>query len=54
MTVRELIEKLQECPQDAPVMVDYEDIECIRVNDEHYFGDPHNPYCLIGTAVELE
>ena len=55
MTVKELIEKLQEMPQDLPVYdFNYEEIIGCHVNDEFYNGDSANPKCEIITVVMLD
>jgi len=55
MTVRELIEKLQEMPQDLPV-VDWGHyyVEGCHVNDEYFDGDAANPNCPIITVVMID
>ena len=48
MTVKDLIEKLREYPQDIPVAISYElgiDDKDIRIIEEFPIGDPANPKC---------
>ena len=55
MTVKELIEKLQEMPQGLQVVgCDYEYVEGCHVNDEYYDGDYANPDCPILMVVMID
>lgn len=55
MTVHELIEKLQEMPQDLPV-VDWGHyyVEGCHIDDEYFDGDAANPNCPIITVVMID
>ena len=55
MTVRELIEELEELPMDYPVVTDYREITDINLTDSFYFldGKMDKGYS-IGPAVVLE
>ena len=55
MTVKELIEKLQEMPQDLPV-VDWGgfDVEGCHIDEEYYDGDSANPKCPVLTVVMID
>ena len=39
MTVRELIEELEELPMDLPVVTDYEEISVVSYQGNYYFLD---------------
>ena len=55
MTVKELIEKLADMPQDLPVFdVGHFAIEGCHIDEEFYNGDPANPNCPIITAVVID
>lgn len=55
MTVRELINKLQEMPQDLPVYdFSYEEVIGCHVNDEFYHGDAANPQNEVITVVMID
>lgn len=55
MTVKELIEKLQEMPQDL-LVVDCGGfhVEGRHINEEYYDGDCADPNCPILTAVVID
>ena len=55
MTVKELIEKLQEIPQDL-LVVDSEcyHVEGCHVQEEYYDGDYADPKCPILTVVMID
>lgn len=54
MTVRELIEALQQMPQDLKVINMCEPVSGCHVNPEYFDGDPANPKCQIIEVVELD
>lgn len=55
MTVKELIKKLQEMPQDLEVYdYSYEKVIGCHVNNEFYNGDSANPECEIITVVMID
>ena len=48
MTVKELIDILQEYPQDIPVAINYDidlNFEDFKIVEEFPMGDPANPRC---------
>ena len=55
MTVKELIEKLKEMPQDLPV-VDYGGfhVEECYIDEEYYDSDSANPNCPIFEVVRID
>ena len=53
MTVRELIEELEEYPMDLPVIMDFKEIEHINVVEGAYYLVSENHYCS-SDAVVLE
>lgn len=55
MTVRDLIEELEELPQDLPVVTDYKEITDIYLENKFYFLDRHSKDGYwIGPAVVLD
>ncbi len=54
MTVYELIQKLQDMPQDLKVVMFGENIDDCHINYEYYDGDYANPNTPIIVVVELE
>ena len=54
MTVGELIKQLKQHDLNLPVFANYMDIEIVRLNPEHFFGDSADPNCVVGEAVEIE
>lgn len=55
MTVKDLILKLQEMPQDLEVYdFSYEKVVGCHVEEELYYGDPANPRCPTITAVIID
>lgn len=55
MTVKEFIEKLQEMPQNLPV-VDWGGyhVEGCHIEEEYYDGDYANPKCPVLTVVMID
>jgi hypothetical protein len=55
MTVKELIEKLQEMPQDL-LVVDCEGyhVDGCHIVEEYYDGDSANPNCPFLTVVRID
>lgn len=55
MTVKELIEKLQEMPQDL-LVVDWGHfhVEGCHIEEEFYDGDAANPRCPVLTVVMID
>lgn len=54
MTVRELIEELEEYPMDLPVVTDYREIEHVELKDAFYFMDYTEKTYYTHPAVVLE
>ena len=55
MTVRDLIEELEELPQDLPVVTDYKEITDIYLENKFYFLDRYyKDGYWIGPAVVLD
>ena len=55
MTVKELIEKLKEMPQDLEVYdYSYEKVTGCHINSEFYNGDSANPKTEIITVVMID
>ena len=55
MTVRELIEELEELPMDLPVVTDYQEITEVNLDDNFYFLDRISKEgYTIGPAIVLE
>ena len=54
MTVRELIEELEEYPMDLPVVNDIKEITSIKLADMVYYLDKHEASYTYTPAVELE
>lgn len=55
MTVRDLIEELEEMPQDLPVVTDYRNITKVIYNDNFYFLDKQSDKgYYVEPAVVLE
>lgn len=54
MTVRELIEELEEYPMDLPVVTDYHEVESISYNESFYFLDNSGNKYYACPAVVLE
>ena len=55
MTVKELIEKLQEMPQDL-LVVDWGHfhVEGCHIEEDFYDGDDNNPKCPVLTVVMID
>ena len=54
ITVKELIEALEQYPEDTPVILGYNYIQDIHFEDDFYFGDSSNPSQAFGPAVIIE
>lgn len=54
VTVRELIETLEEYPMDLPVVTDYREIDEVSVDDSFYFLDHSEQHYHVAPAVVLE
>ena len=54
ITVKNLIEELQDMPQDAPILLGWTPLRDIYIDENFYFADSKNPKTAIGTAVILE
>lgn len=54
ITVKELIEELQQYPDDTPVMLEYTPVTEVYLQEDFYFGDSHNPRQAFGPAVIIE
>lgn len=55
MTVRDLIEELEQLPMDLPVVTDYKEITDIDIVKDFYFLDMHTTVGYsVGPAVVLE
>lgn len=55
MTVRDLIEELEELPMDLPVVIDYQEVSEIDIEDDYYYLDKHTPNRYsVGPVVVLE
>ncbi len=53
-TVKDLIYELSKYDENLPVMMNNcNPIDKVILNQEHYFGDPANPECKVGPAIEL-
>lgn len=53
-TVRELIEELEQYPDDTPVMLGYTQITDVYLQEDFYFADSKNPNQAFGPAVIIE
>lgn len=55
MTVRELIEELEDMPQDVPVVTDYQEIKHVHYNENFYYLNNTIPNgYVVEPAVVLE
>jgi len=54
MTVRELIEELEQMPMDLPVVTDYREINELELVDDYYFLDHSEKGFHVHPAVILE
>lgn len=55
MTVRELIEELEELPMDLPVVTDYQEISEVSLENKYYFLERWSKDGYwVGPAVVLE
>ena len=54
MTVKELIEILEEYPNDTPVVNGYTYIQDVYLDENYYFADSKNPNQAIGPAIVIE
>jgi len=53
MTVRELIEELEEYPMDLPIVIDLKEISKIKLADMMYYLDKDETTYFYTPAVEL-
>jgi len=54
MTVKELIEILEQYPGDTPVVNGYNSVENVYLDNDYYFADSKNPNQAFGPAVVIE
>jgi hypothetical protein len=54
ITVKELIEELQEYPEDTPVVLGYTPVTEVYLQEDFYFADSKNPNQAFGPAVVIE
>jgi len=54
MTVRELIEELEEMPMDLPVVTDYREVTDVSLDEKFYFLDNSKAGYSIYPAIVLE
>lgn len=54
MTVRDLIEELEEMPMDLPIVIDFQEISMVAIRDKFYYLNKYATDYLVGPAVVLE
>lgn len=54
ITVKELIEELKQYDEDLPVIIGYNSIQDVYLDEDFYFADSKNPSQAFGPAVIIE
>lgn len=54
ITVGELIDILKEYPEDIPVILGYNSVQDVHLEEDFYFADSKNPSQAFGPAVIIE